>query len=166
MRRLRAAGLALVWLGFYTASLPAIYAQSSFWTSSPTYFAIRVGRDPGGFAALYAVAQVAEPVRAWRSRRSSGSGGDSLFVYWIHVELVYGYATWPLHRRLPLWGAGLAYVVVHRVDVLGGRGVRSLEASAGRRLLCRANSSAGVIPGRLCPVIVEQNCTDLVIALN
>jgi hypothetical protein len=32
-------------------------------------------------------------------------------VYWIHVELVYGYATWPIHRRLPLWGVGLAYVV-------------------------------------------------------
>ena len=33
-----------------------------------------------------------------------------MFVYWIHVELVYGYATWPIHGRLPLWGVGLAYV--------------------------------------------------------
>ena len=37
-------------------------------------------------------------------------GRRSLFVYWIHVELVYGYATWPIHGRLPLWGVGLAYV--------------------------------------------------------
>ena len=38
-------------------------------------------------------------------------GRRSLFVYWIHVELVYGYATWPLRGRLPLWGVGLAYAV-------------------------------------------------------
>ena len=35
-------------------------------------------------------------------------GRSSLFVYWIHVELVYGYATWPIHNRLPLWGALVA----------------------------------------------------------
>jgi len=32
-------------------------------------------------------------------------------VYWIHVELVYGYATWPLHHRLSLWQLALAYSV-------------------------------------------------------
>jgi hypothetical protein len=32
-------------------------------------------------------------------------------VYWIHVELVYGYATWPIHGRLPLWGVAVAYAV-------------------------------------------------------
>jgi membrane protein implicated in regulation of membrane protease activity len=37
-------------------------------------------------------------------------GRSSLFVYWIHVELVYGYASWSIHRRLPLWGTALAYV--------------------------------------------------------
>ena len=50
-------GLALVWIGFYTASLPAIYPQSSFWTSSPTYFAIRVGVITTAFAVLYAAEQ-------------------------------------------------------------------------------------------------------------
>ena len=29
-------------------------------------------------------------------------GVESLFVYWIHVEMVYGLLTRPLHRRLPL----------------------------------------------------------------
>jgi hypothetical protein len=33
-----------------------------------------------------------------------------LFVYWIHVELVYGYASWLWRGRLPLWGTGLACV--------------------------------------------------------
>ena len=32
-------------------------------------------------------------------------------MYWIHVELVYGYATWPLHGRLPLWGSLIACAV-------------------------------------------------------
>jgi hypothetical protein len=33
-----------------------------------------------------------------------------LFIYWIHVELVYGYASWLWRGRLPLWGTGLAYI--------------------------------------------------------
>jgi hypothetical protein len=37
-------------------------------------------------------------------------GRSSLFIYWIHVELVYGYATWPIRGRLPLWGVIVAYV--------------------------------------------------------
>lgn len=43
---------------------------------------------------------------AWRSLERFGR--SSLLVYWIHVELVYGYATWPLHGRLSLWGAIIA----------------------------------------------------------
>ena len=38
-------------------------------------------------------------------------GRSSLFVYWIHVELVYGYATWPLHSRLPIWGTAVAFAI-------------------------------------------------------
>ncbi len=37
-------------------------------------------------------------------------GRTSLFVYWIHVELVYGYFSYPLHRTLPLPAALLAFV--------------------------------------------------------
>jgi hypothetical protein len=35
-------------------------------------------------------------------------GRASLFIYWIHVELVYGYASWLWRRRLPVWGSLLA----------------------------------------------------------
>ena len=35
-------------------------------------------------------------------------GRGSLFVYWIHVELVYGYASWLWRGRLPLWGTAAA----------------------------------------------------------
>ena len=101
------AGLILVALGFYTATRPSIYLQSSFWTSSPTWFAIRTGLVMVGVAAVYVIA-----VRAVRfSRRLrplERFGRSSLFVYWIHVELVYGYASWPLRLRLPLWGTLVA----------------------------------------------------------
>ena len=40
-----------------------------------------------------------------RARRIAGRplqrlGRSSLFVYWIHVQVVYGWVTWPLHHRL------------------------------------------------------------------
>ena len=38
-------------------------------------------------------------------------GRASLFVYWIHVELVYGYASWVLRHKLELWQTLLAYVL-------------------------------------------------------
>ena len=102
-----AAGLALTWVGFYTASRPALYAHSTFWTTSPTYFAIRVGVIMTAFAALYGLEQVANRY-GLAFTALERFGRRSLFVYWIHVELVYGYATWPLRGRLPLWGVALA----------------------------------------------------------
>jgi hypothetical protein len=38
-------------------------------------------------------------------------GRSSLFVYFIHVELVYGYASWGWRHRLPLWGTAIAYIL-------------------------------------------------------
>jgi uncharacterized membrane protein len=40
---LAALGAALIVGGFWMASLPTIYRESSFWTSSPTFFSIRLG---------------------------------------------------------------------------------------------------------------------------
>jgi uncharacterized membrane protein len=106
--RLAVGGLLTGLAGYYAASLPSIYRESSFWTTSPTYFAIRVGVLTSGLAALYFF----EPLAArWRVSLSplARLGRQSLFVYWIHVELVYGYATWAIHRRLPFWIAVVAY---------------------------------------------------------
>ena len=101
------AGALLVVLGFWLASRPSIYHTASFWTSSPTWFAVRTGIVMMAFAAGGAAAPVRER-RApdWLERLGRGS----LFIYWIHVELVYGYATWSIHGRLPLWGTAIAYV--------------------------------------------------------
>ena len=107
-------GAALVGVGFVTAARPSIYASSSFWTSSPTWFAIRVGVMMVILAALKGCttvlgrARVVQPFRpAWRAVAQLGR--SSLFIYWIHVELVYGYASWLWRGRLPLWGTFAAY---------------------------------------------------------
>jgi uncharacterized membrane protein len=103
-------GAGLVALGFVTAARPSIYAQSSFWTSSPTYFAIRAGILMLSLAVLAVIAQ-AMAARGLRWLVLERFGRSSLFVYWIHVELVYGYATWPLRHHLPLWGSAVAFVL-------------------------------------------------------
>src|SRR5262249_20055396 len=103
-------GLAIIALGVYTATLPSIYPESFFWTSSPTYFAVRVGIVMAALAGLYggqAVASARQAPVFWEKPMEI-VGRSSLFIYWIHVELVYGYATWPIHGRLPVWGALVA----------------------------------------------------------
>jgi uncharacterized membrane protein len=103
-------GAAVTAVGFITAARPSIYVQSSFWSSSPTYFAIRAGVLMMGLALLKAAVPALE-ARGLRWRAIDRLGRSSLFVYWIHVELVYGYATWPIRQRLPLWGSGLAFIL-------------------------------------------------------
>ena len=101
------AGLVLVALGQYMSRRPSIYQQSEFWTSSPTWFVIRVGILMTAVAVLYGIAELVAHSNL-ASQSLERFGRSSLFVYWIHVELVYGYATWPLHGRLPLWGTLVA----------------------------------------------------------
>jgi uncharacterized membrane protein len=105
-RRLHAAlaatGATLVAIGFWAAARPSIYVSSSFWTTSPTWFAIRVGILMLALSAMYMLAPPIPVVERL--------GRSSLFIYWIHVELVYGYASWLWRHRLPLWGTALAYV--------------------------------------------------------
>ena len=106
------AGAALIAIGFVTAARPTIYPASayhapSFWTSSPTWFAIRLGILIVALASIYALAALGERVGV-TLRPLALIGQHSLFVYWIHVELVYGYASWWWLGRLPLWGTAVA----------------------------------------------------------
>jgi uncharacterized membrane protein len=101
-------GAALVAIGWYTSLRPTIYHQSSFWTSSPTWFAIRVGVMMIALAALYALGRFAERHHL-ACRPLERLGRASLFIYWVHIELVYGYASWLWRRRLPLGTALLAF---------------------------------------------------------
>lgn len=104
-------GVAIIGLGFAGSSLPSIYAGSSFWTTSPAYFAIRTGVVMVALSIAYATGEVV-PNAGRAASALARFGRSSLFVYWIHVELVYGYASWPIHRRLPLWGTAIGFAVL------------------------------------------------------
>ena len=139
------AGLGILFLGNYTASLPSIYRQSSFWTTSPTYFAIRVGILMMTISAVYGLARALEP-RGIPLRPLARFGRDSLFVYWIHVELVYGYATWPIRQRLPIVGSFIACVLftalMYAAVVAKGR-FMDRRRTAGRSSRAGANHGVG-----------------------
>jgi uncharacterized membrane protein len=134
-----AVGIALIVLGDYTASRPTIYARSTFWSNSPTWFAMRIGIMMTGVAIVYALARATGQWRAvWYPLERFGR--SSLFVYWIHVELVYGYATWPLRRHLPLWGSLVAFLIFSAL-MYGAIGVRDrILARVRMRALARTTA--------------------------
>jgi uncharacterized membrane protein len=88
-------GPAMAVAGYAASYLPPIYEQTNFWTSSPTFFFLRLGILIAMLPAAYAW----NLLRGWSPLRDFGL--SSLFVYWIHVEMVYGVVSAPLHRRLP-----------------------------------------------------------------
>jgi uncharacterized membrane protein len=114
-RRLAAAGIALIAGGLGASYLPSIYpaGYSNFWTSSPTYYFVKIGIVLVLMGLIYVYVQrpfAAEPRNpAWSPMLEFGR--SSLFVYWIHVELAYGIFSYPLHRRLPVWGTLIAFIM-------------------------------------------------------
>jgi uncharacterized membrane protein len=114
-RRLHAAllvsGLSGAIVAHEASFRPSIYPVANFWTSSPTFFFIRLGFC----AAMVPIAKAVDALHVFaRSRLGdrlpTGAPGavittlgrSSLFVYWIHVEMAYGGLSRPLRRALPL----------------------------------------------------------------
>jgi len=95
-----AAGLLLVAASYEASLMPTIYPASDFWTSSPTFFFLRVGiitlMLPLAF--LWERAPWKGVIGPWSPVEELGRA--SLFVYWIHVEMVYGFLGRPLRRNL------------------------------------------------------------------
>jgi uncharacterized membrane protein len=120
-------GPAVVAAGYILSLLPPIYRETSFWTSSPTFFVLRVG-----------VLMTTIPIAyAWTAAVGGRSpiqklGIASLFVYWIHVEMVYGFLTWPIHRRLSFEQALVAFAVF-TVFLYGLVKLKDRMLTAGRR---------------------------------
>jgi len=93
-------------LASYQASfLPPLDPRSSFWTTSLSFFGLRLGF----ITAAVGVAWL------WEQRASAGRwsplqvlGRSSLFIYFIHVEMVYGWISNPLHGAFSLAGAWAA----------------------------------------------------------
>ena len=101
-----AIGVMLAVAAYAASFLPPIYAQTSFWTTSPTFFFLRLGILIASLPLAY----------AWNALWTGRSvlqefGRASLFVYWIHVELVYGVLSGPLHKSLTLNQALVAYAL-------------------------------------------------------
>jgi uncharacterized membrane protein len=93
-------GLALT-AGSYAASfLPSPYEQSNFWTSSPAFFFLRTGVLVASVGFAYAWAQ--RPTRMFAFSPLEQMGRTSLFIYWIHIELIYGLIVRPLHKSMTL----------------------------------------------------------------
>jgi len=105
------AGALALGLGAYAGSyLPSIYADSHFWTSSPMFFLLRVGIVTTGLCAIYFWEQRPRLLKgrgAWNPMAQFGRA--SLFVYWVHVELVYGRFSRPLHKALTFPRALVAF---------------------------------------------------------
>ena len=106
-----AVGSALA-VGAYVASfLPSPYAHSEFWNGSPSYFLLCTGI----LTVLLPIAYVWEKIgvrESWSPMEQLGR--SSLFIYWIHVEMVYGLISLPIHRSLThrqAWAAYAGFVV-------------------------------------------------------
>jgi uncharacterized membrane protein len=159
---LGAFGAFLIGFGFYMSGRPSIYRVSSFWTSSPTWFAIRVGILMVAVSAVFALSLFRhEDTKSqnsnlflrvfvfWWQAPLARLGRSSLFIYWIHVELVYGYATWLIRGRLPLWGVIVACAAfcaaMYGAIVLRDRLVASWRARQGGqtpRQACQAEAAS------------------------
>jgi uncharacterized membrane protein len=131
-----AAGGAALALGAFTAShLPSLFANSQFWTSSPSFFLLRTGLLVVTVAAAY----------LWHCRPRGDTafsplqqmGRTSLFIYWIHIELIYGLVVRPLHKSLTFGQAWLGVLIftllMLMVSLLKERAVRLAERRKGER---------------------------------
>ncbi len=104
------AGAAIA-MGAYQASfLPPLDPRSAFWTTSASFFFLRLGVMIVALSLAWLWEQRPSAGRRWSPIQLLGR--TSLFVYWVHVELVYGLISRPLHGAFPLAGAWVAVSVV------------------------------------------------------
>jgi uncharacterized membrane protein len=106
-----ATGFGLAVCAYAASFLPTAYAHSEFWGGSPAFFALRVGV----MTAVIAVAYWWERLLvtpSWSPMEQLGR--SSLFIYWIHVEMVYGLISLSIHKALThaqAWAAYAAFVL-------------------------------------------------------
>ena len=106
------AGMSGAAIAYALSFQPSIYPNANFWTSSPTFFFMRLGLNSMLLPAAWWIDRFHAFARAtWPAPFSEPDlpgrvittlGRSSLFVYWIHVEMAYGSIALPLRRALPL----------------------------------------------------------------
>ena len=99
---LAVAALAGICAGYAASFLPSLYANAQFWTTSPAFFLIRLGLVLSLVPLAWWLGLTWEPLVTL--------GRSSLFVYWIHVEMVYGALAIPLRQLMP-WEVTVAAAV-------------------------------------------------------
>lgn len=101
---LTAAGVVMAAASYALSFLPSPFPNTFFWTTSPAFFFLRMGIMLAAFGAAFVWS---EQLFAGRWQPLVLLGQTSLFVYWVHVEIVYGYLTKAIYHRLPLWASGV-----------------------------------------------------------
>jgi hypothetical protein len=93
---------------------PSLYPRSYYWTTSPTFFFARLGIMTAAIALVY-VWGLRPGAHRWSPLQQLGR--TSLFIYWIHVEMVYGGISRPLHKSLS-WAQSWVALAVFCVFML------------------------------------------------
>jgi len=109
-------GVALALGGYWASFYPSPLPNSRFWTTSPSFFFLRLGLLVASIAVAYAWERRPTAGRRWSPLQLLGR--SSLFIYWIHVEMVYGIVSTPLHGGLRLRWAWTALVAFWAFMVL------------------------------------------------
>jgi uncharacterized membrane protein len=112
-----AGGLLAAYAAYRSSFLPPLWVHSAFWTTSASFFFIRLGLMTAAIGFAYLWEQ--RPTLRLGSGQGAGRrwsplqllGRSSLFIYWIHVELVYGMISHPLHGAFSLWGAWIGLLL-------------------------------------------------------
>jgi len=134
----------IAFLGYQASFLPPLDDRSRFWTTSLSFFFIRSGLMVAALGLAW----------LWEQRPTAGRrfsplqllGTSSLFVYWIHVELVYGLISRPIHGAFSLAGAWAALAVFWLL-MLGAAALKVvLVAKFRRRRDLRDKLSRPVLP--------------------
>jgi len=98
----------IMFVAAYAGSFAPSLTPSKFWTNSTSWFLIRIG----------VMLMLVYLAWLWMQRSTANRwspmlvfGQTSLFVYWVHVEVVYGFPTYPLRHELSIAGVLVAYAV-------------------------------------------------------
>lgn len=100
-------GVLVIVGGFWASLQPAVYPAANFWINSPTFVFIRLGIAIATVPVAWLLEQTVKPLSFLET-----FGRSSLFVYWIHVEMVYGVIAKPLSHLLPLPASLLGVVLL------------------------------------------------------
>lgn len=102
-------GFALIMLGLYCSQLPfSIYDNAQFWVDSPALIACKMGATLLLAAGAFLWTEYLHPTPSFVRLL----GLNSLAVYWIHIELVYGNSLWFFKEALHPWQSVFAAVGV------------------------------------------------------